>query len=149
MSDLYSIQLLSVFRKHYIGQYSLFIFFFAFHWSQCIGKPRMTPVSFVKTTRQRQRHIFSQYSRPPAHYTKHFINCHIRNHTRFHWSPSVPSGLRNHTRFADGSYEVCRLGHHLGVVHLPEWTETGCPIIASGQTLRAMHSVNNTISAPD
>ena len=47
---LYSIQLTSALRKHLdIGQFSLFSFN-AFPWSPSIGKPRMTPVSFVKTT---------------------------------------------------------------------------------------------------
>ena len=46
------IQLFSVFRKHLvIGQFSLAQFFFLlFIKSLLIGKPRMTPVSFVKTT---------------------------------------------------------------------------------------------------
>ena len=33
------------------GRFRLIIFFSAFQWSQSIGKPSMTPVSFVKTNR--------------------------------------------------------------------------------------------------
>ena len=51
MSGLYSIQLLSVFLETFSYCSVQFVqrFFSAFHWSPSIGKPRMTPVSFVKT----------------------------------------------------------------------------------------------------
>ena len=61
-----------------IGHFNLFSFSSAFHWSPSVSKPRMTPVSFVKTTGQPRMR------------------------------------LRNHTMVADKSYEICRLGHHLG-----------------------------------
>ena len=88
-STLYSIQLLSVLRKHLvIGQFNFSSVFLCFSlvtinwqtsydscvlrqdygiWSPLIGTPRMSPVYFG-----------------------------------------------NRKRFADGSYEVCRLGRHLG-----------------------------------
>ena len=50
MSGLYSIQLLSVFLETFSYCSVQFVqLFSAFHWSPSIGKPRMTPVSFVKT----------------------------------------------------------------------------------------------------
>ena len=35
----------------------------------------------------------------------------VRNFERFRY---LSTRLQNHTRIADGSYEVCQLGHHLG-----------------------------------
>ena len=89
---LYSIQLLSVLRKHLaIGQFS---FFSAFHWLPSIGKPCMTLVSFVK----------SMESYNVLLVTINWQTLHDSSILYQHW---------NLPRFADESYEVCRLGHHL------------------------------------
>ena len=75
----------------------------AFHWSSSIGKPRMTPVSVVKTT--------------------------------------------NHTRFADESYEVCRLGHHLGIVHFYRNEPTRVPNYRIGPVCAGVHSCNSWLTS--
>ena len=60
----------------------------------------------------------------------------IRRHSLV-WVRLSPSRLRNHSRFADEPYEICRLVHRLGGT----FTAAGL-IIAFDQTLRAVHSRN-------
>ena len=89
---LYSIHLLSVLRKHLaIGQFS---FFSAFHWLPSIGKPCMTLVSFINM--ESYKILLVTINRQTLHDSSILYQ---------HW---------NLPRFADESYEVCRLGHYLG-----------------------------------
>ena len=122
MSVLYSIHLLSGFKESLIviGQFSLFSFFFAFHWSPSTGKPCITLL---------------------------YPSSRLRNHTMLHWLPSfgiphITSCLRqdygtiqclqmNHSRFADWVT--------IWVVHLPKRV---CLVAALDQTVRATHSCN-------
>ena len=54
-----------------------------------LGKPRMTPVSFVETK---------------VSYDILSVTINV----------TPVSSIKNHTRFADETYNVCQLGHDLG-----------------------------------
>ena len=71
----------------------------------------------------------------------------LRNHTRFHWSPSIGKPLMTPVFSVKTmeSYDVCRriIWVTIWVVPLPERTETVGLITASDQTVRAVHSYNS------
>ena len=83
-----------------------------FHWSPSIGKPRMTPISFLKTIESYDVSLVAinwqtSYDSDILPKDKEIIRCFIgrhqlanlvclrypssrqRNHTMFHWSPST------------------------------------------------------------
>ena len=94
-NDVYSVQLLLILRKHLhevIGQFNLFRFLSAFHWSASIGKHRLTPVSFVKTTESYEVSLVT-INRQTLYDTVKTTD----TYEVFRWI----------------IYEVCRLGHHL------------------------------------
>ena len=94
--------------------------YWSVQFSATAGKPRMTPVSFVKTTESYEVSL-AAISRQTSHDTS-FLSTE--------------------------SYEVCRRiiveRGIIRVVHLSEWTETGGPNYhCAGQTVRAVHSFNS------
>ena len=104
MSDLYSIQLLSVLKKNLvIGQVS-----FPSFWPQSIDIPCMTSVSFVKTTELYEISLVTTNLQTS-------YDCGILRQDY-----GIKRGLpMKHKRFADWVT--------IWVAHLPERTETGGP----------------------
>ena len=104
-------------KHQVIGQFSLFIFY----WSPSIDKPRMTPVSFIKTTESYKVSLVTINRQ-----TSYYSGILYQNY-------GIIRGLpMNHTRFADWVT--------IWLVHLPE--RAGL-ITTSDQTERAVHSCNS------
>ena len=78
----------------------------------------------------------------------------LRNNTRFHWSTSIGKARMTPVRFfmiredCGIIYEVCRLGHRMDRVHLPERIKTGL-VTALDQIVRAVHSCNSCCNFSD
>lgn len=118
MSALYSIQHLSILRKHHHWSVQ---FSSSFYLSPSIGKLRND----------------SGILRQGYGVIRSFIRHHQSTDLVRLWYPS--SKLRSHTRFADESILLrgCRLGHHLG-----RTSKLAIRITTSDQSVRSVHSCN-------
>ena len=96
--------------------------FSAFHWSTSINKSRTTLVSFIK--------IMESFT--GRHQSTYLV-----------WLMYPSSRLLDHTRFANESYKVRWLGHHLGIplsgMDRNGWTYI---ITTSDQIVQALRSCN-------
>ena len=101
-----------------ISQFSLFIFF-----------------CFSLVVINRQTSYDSGIIRQDYGIMQGFIGLH--QSANLVWLRYLPSGQRNRTRFADESYEVCRLNHLY-------WNgpKRACLTTASDQVVRANHTYN-------